>query len=416
MIAGVCWIAIVLTLAGLTQAAAAHGRSTSSSVWRIEPGLHPEAHIRVRVLVSDLQRAVAETQGLTADEIRIRPSAAIAVNDYLTEHVALFGGGSRCARFGPVIAAPSLDPSHLARRWSVRCVAAGPLVLNIDPFVEVVPSHFHLARAAMAGDRVIERIFALDNASFVLPEPGEDVGNSSASFREYVGLGIEHIATGVDHLLFLLALLLVGVSLAEMATIVTGFTVAHSVTLALGVLGWVEPRSAAIEALIGFSIAVVAIENFVLTVESTTRRRILIGTGVGVAAVTLAAVVGAFAVPVLALLGLGLFVLCYLGLLPRVDRPARLRWFVAFVFGLIHGFGFAGLLTEIGLPPGHLAPALLGFNLGVEMGQLALVALVWPLLRIAQRAGAVRYRRLVQLGSTPILAAGLYWFLIRSLA
>ncbi len=411
MAAGVCGLAV----AGSVEDSGAHGRSTSSSVWRIQPGLHPEAQVRVRVLVSDLQRAVVETQGLTADEIRNRPVASAAVNDYLTEHVALFGGGSRCAVRGPVTSVPSVDPSHLARRWRVRCAAAGPLVLNIDPFIEAVPSHFHLARAVIADGVVIERIFALDKSSFVLPKCGEDGSTGGASFREYVGLGIEHIATGVDHLLFLLALLLIGVSLREVATIVTGFTVAHSVTLTLGVLGWVEPRSAAIEALIGFSIAIVAIENFALTVGSTTRRRILTGTGAGLAGVTLAAAAGAVAVPVLALVGLGLFVLCYLGLVQRVDRPARLRWFVAFVFGLIHGFGFAGLLTEIGFPPGHMAPALLGFNLGVEVGQLVLVALVWPVLRVLQRLGSARYRRLVHLGSTPILAAGVYWFLSRSL-
>jgi hypothetical protein len=76
---------------------------------------------------------------------------------------------------------------------------------------------------------------------------------------------------------------------------------------------------------------------------------------------------------------------------------------------------FAGLLTEIGLPPGRLAAALLGFNLGVEAGQLALVALAWPLLYLALRGGRERRAVVAQLGSTPVLSAGLYWFLTRAL-
>jgi len=129
-----------------------------------------------------------------------------------------------------------------------------------------------------------------------------------------------------------------------------------------------------------------------------------------------AAALGALALPVSALLGIGLFALCSLGLQGRGEQPARMRWLVAFVFGLIHGFGFAGVLAEVGLPPGRTAAALLGFNLGVELGQLVIVALCWPLLWLAMRRAPAQRRLLIQLGSSPILAAGLYWFLGRSLA
>jgi hypothetical protein len=142
----------------------------------------------------------------------------------------------------------------------------------------------------------------------------------------------------------------------------------------------------------------------------------MLALGASLTAAALAAALGALALPASALLGVGLFALCSLGLLERLASPARLRWLVAFVFGLIHGFGFAGMLAEIGLPPGRVAAALLGFNLGVELGQLAIVAVTWPLLRILLRREPVQRRLLIQLGSTPILAAGLYWFLSRSLA
>jgi hypothetical protein len=257
-------------------------------------------------------------------------------------------------------------------------------------------------------------VFVLDAESQALD--GETGAAPAATrFRDYLALGVEHIATGFDHLLFLLALLLVGASVLEVATIVTGFTLAHSVSLALGVLGVVTPRPAAIEALIGLSIAVVALENFALTGGPAIRRRVmaLLVAGIGLAA--LGARSGRVAVPAVALVGVGLFACCYLGLLERAERPARMRWFVAFVFGLIHGFGFAGLLTEIGLPPGRLAATLLGFNLGVEAGQLVVVATAWPLLYLALRGGPERRAVVVQLGSTPVLVAGLYRFLTGSL-
>jgi len=84
------------------------------------------------------------------------------------------------------------------------------------------------------------------------------------------------------------------------------------------------------------------------------------------------------------------------------------------VFGLIHGFGFAGVLVEVGLPAGRLAPALLGFNLGVELGQLALVVLAWPVLRLALAADPIRRALRIQLGSAAVMVVGLYWFLTRA--
>jgi hypothetical protein len=394
--------------------AGAHGRSNSTSLWELEPGPMPAGRVLVRVRLSDLQRVLREVAGLTAFGIQLRPDATAAVDAYLTRHVALLAGESRCSVKGPVRGVPSADPTHLARSWRVQCLEAGPPVLRIDPFFEAAPGHFHLARATLGDGSQVERVFVLESPVFPLTAREASGGEAGAGFGDYLRLGIEHIATGADHLVFVLALLLVGASLAEVATIVTGFTVAHSVTLALGVLGVVEPLSAAIEALIGLSIVVVTLENFAITVGPSTRRAIVASLGGGVALAALASAAGFVAVPALTLIGVGVFALAYLGLLRHVERPGRLRWFVAFVFGLVHGFGFAGMLAEIGLPPGRVAAALFGFNLGVELGQLAVVAAVWPILHLAMRGGPERRRRLVHVGSVPILVAGLFWFLTRA--
>jgi hydrogenase/urease accessory protein HupE len=153
--------------------------------------------------------------------------------------------------------------------------------------------------------------------------------------RAYTTLGIEHILLGVDHLLFVLALLMIVAGWRKLMATVTAFTVAHSITLAAATLGWVSVPQSPVEAVIALSILFVAAE----IVHWRNGR-------------------------------------------PGITR--RKPWLVAFTFGLLHGFGFAGALMEIGLPEHVIPLALLFFNLGVEIGQLFFIAavfLAWALLR-----------------------------------
>ncbi|HIG18403.1 MAG TPA: aminotransferase class III-fold pyridoxal phosphate-dependent enzyme, partial [Candidatus Handelsmanbacteria bacterium] len=137
----------------------------------------------------------------------------------------------------------------------------------LEILLDVAPSHVHFARLSLPSGKVTERLLTEANPIWELPDvaqPGaaeagaEAVGSSVSS---YVLLGVGHILTGWDHLAFVLALLILAGSLGEMARVVTGFTIAHSVTLALAVMGFVHPQAAAVEALIGFSVALVAAEN-----------------------------------------------------------------------------------------------------------------------------------------------------------
>jgi len=402
----------LLALALAPAVAGAHARSTSTSSWDLSAD--GAARVVARVHWDDLQRVLPELGGVPSAALGVRADVAAAVDGYLLAHVRLLAGGEPCVPQGSPQPVPSVDPTLVARSWRLRCTHAEPLALRIDGFLEAAPAHLHIARLRGPEGRVLERVFVQGSSEQVIDAAREGTAAAGASFADYLALGVEHIATGLDHLVFLLALLLLGSSLFEVATIVTGFTLAHSVTLALGVLGVVTPLSSAIESLIGLSIAIVALENFALTTGRATRRGIAFALAASVLAAALASAFGWLSVPASALLGVGLFALCSLGLLERAASPARLRWFVAFVFGLIHGFGFAGVLVEIGLPPERLAPALLGFNLGVELGQLAIVALAWPLLRGLLSGAPARRRLLIQLGSSPILAAGLYWFLSRA--
>lgn len=149
---------------------------------------------------------------------------------------------------------------------------------------------------------------------------------------EYLALGVEHILLGIDHLLFVLALLLLVVGWRRLLGTVTAFTLAHSCTLVAAALGLVQVPGPPVEAAIALSIVFVA----------------------------------------------GEIVRARHG---RAGLSARAPWLVAFAFGLLHGFGFAGALSEIGLPQGHIPTALLFFNVGVEIGQLMFVAVVLEAIR-----------------------------------
>jgi hypothetical protein len=269
----------------------------------------------------------------------------------------------------------------------------------------------------MPGGAVLERVLSEAEPSWPLGEPraGADAAAEAhgTTLAGYVRLGVDHIATGWDHVAFVVALLLLAGSVREVAGLVTGFTVAHSVTLALAVLGVVRPAPAAVDALVGFSIALVAAENGWLLAGRGRGVPWLVTAGLLLLAGLRAA--GHGAVPVGALLGLALFSFCHFGLLERVERPARLRVAVAFAFGLVHGFGFAGVLSQMALPAERLVPALFGFNIGVELGQLAIVLLAWPLLHaLAQLRGGRPHDALAQVGSAAICGLGVFWFVTRA--
>jgi hypothetical protein len=188
------------------------------------------------------------------------------------------------------------------------------------------------------------------------------------TLRLYVGIGIGHILPdGLDHILFVLAVFLASVRVRALIWQISAFTVAHTVTLALAATGFITPSSSVVEALIAFTIAFVAIENLVFT-EMTWW------------------------------------------------RPA-----VVFGFGLIHGLGFAGFFGELGLPPGQFWSALIGFNVGVEIGQLSVIlvaAIVAYVLRrwLRDPAGVAGYRSwIVRPGSALIGLTGLWWGVTRLL-
>jgi hydrogenase/urease accessory protein HupE len=220
-------------------------------------------------------------------------------------------------------------------------------------------------RLALISTEHGERELVLDNS---VPEIAL-FGTESSVLQiigRFVAAGIEHIFLGYDHIAFLLAVILWGQRLWPLIKVVTAFTVAHSLTLSLAVLDVVRLPSSVVEPLIAATIVFVAAENFFV-------------------------------------------------------HDIRRRWRATFVLGLVHGFGFAGALREYGLPQSALVAALAAFNVGVEIGQVLIVAFIFPLLLWSDRIGNAkaahkgRHPALVYTCSAVILVFGLYLLIERTL-
>lgn len=292
---------------------------------------------------------VTEPLGLPADA---RPSVAQALTPAVAGYVAGWLAvapetGAACAAGAPRAAVAS-DPRFVAVEWQLQCAA--PLtraVLDFRGFFAVDQRHEAIVTVHAPGapaDAIVVRA-----AEPVLRvQLGEAMGLAG-----WIAAGVDHIWEGRDHVSFVLALLLVVMlvrggagwqtrpplaTLRRTATIITAFTVAHSLSLIAASLGWLSLPSRLVESLIAVSILYTAIENLV--------------------------------------------------------RPdVRWRFVLTFGFGLVHGLGFASVL-QVMLPPDHVIGPLLGFNVGVEIGQLVIVAIALPMAWLAARElGAERYRR-----------------------
>ncbi len=359
-----CAVALAWTLA-LAGSAWAHKPSDSYLVVTAQGGtLSGQWDIALR----DLDVAIgldADGDGrITWGEVRARHAEIAA---YASARLARRADGQPCTL---QVGAQQVD-SHTDGMYSVLPLAIGcpggalPQALEVDYtlFADIDPQHRGLLRLAAGGTtRTAVLGPQAPRQSFTLA--GAAPGSTWQQFVTYLREGVWHIWIGFDHILFLLSLLLpaVGVWKAsrwtpvdrlsqaswEVLRVVTAFTVAHSITLSLATLGWVSLPSRLVESAIAASVVLAALNNIWPLFQGR-------------------------------------------------------RWWVAFAFGLIHGFGFATVLADLGLPRDALALALLGFNLGVEAGQLAIVLVFLPLAFALRRTAF--YRRGVRVGGSLLIAA-----------
>jgi hydrogenase/urease accessory protein HupE len=360
--------ALLLALAwllGCATAAPAHQINLTNARLVLSPGRTVEVQVAMRG--SDADRAAGtrvfdEAAGLVQPAALAAASATIAA--YVRANTAVLGGNGISCRPGAANVAPDGDGVAVRITWSCEGVA-DPLRYRSTVLIDV----------SLDARQVVLIGAGPDAAQDLLDASRTETAFTAAAtpsllqvIGRYIEAGIGHIFLGYDHVAFLTAVVLWAWRLWPVVKVVTAFTIAHSITLSLAALDIARIPSSIVEPAIAASIVYVAAENF-------------------------------------------------------LSRDIEKRWRDTFGFGLIHGFGFASALKEFGLPRDTLVPALASFNLGVEIGQIAIVSLVVPALLEMDRLLAPSRRAVTETTrpafavyaiSAVIIGFGSYWFLART--
>jgi len=363
-------IAVLLHTAGW-----AHKPSDSYLTLRAAPG-GDDVTVRWDIALRDLDYVLELDRdgngALTWGEVRQRGDD---ITRYATTHLELKAGDKACnwESGGPMMLDKHSDGTYAVLALTGKCEGLDKgLKAKYSLLFDVDPSHRGLVQwVAPGSDSSQALVFAAESAeqSLALQPQG-----AWETLRQYIVEGTWHIWIGFDHILFLLSLLLPAVlvrrhnqwepapslraALIEVLKVVTAFTLAHSITLTLAALQVVSLPSRLVESTIALSVVLAALNNLRGTIE-------------------------------------------------------RRRWLLAFIFGLIHGFGFASVLADLGLPANALVLALVGFNVGVELGQVAIVLAFVPLAFWLRTT--VFYRRgVLTVGSLLVALIAAYWFVQRA--
>jgi hypothetical protein len=331
---------------------------------------------------------------------------------YVGQHVGAFSGDQACKMTeGPRPVAAAVG--YRRYEFAFECPSAEEIKVNSSAWFELVESHTNFAQIQTDDGSFIEQLITKDQQTL-------DVSASAASplqnagFLDFLLMGMKHIFTGVDHMSFMLGLVLISRRIRDLLFVVTGFTIGHSLTLALAVTGVLRPHPEFIDALVAFTIAMIGAENL----GDSTHRPLVVALGMGglMFALVGAKYLGAPVIlPTLLLVGAGIFGANYLMLTGHMRDAARVRLVMTLVFGLIHGFGFASDLLDMKLPTGRLVQLLVGFNSGVEVAQvivvLSAVLLAYMLSKVRL---AIPRPIFTDIAASFLVAEGLAWFLSRT--
>jgi len=413
------WAAVAAIVLALACAPLdAHERSESYSHWKYsEGGLSGVVTIRAR----EATRLTLPGEGFDS----LTPIFAAHVEKSLTATV----DDRPCELIRPASALES-EPGYIRVGVDMRCPSGSELRIRSDLFFDAAPAHDHFVYVESASGGSREAILTVAARTVTLElkaAPAE-----RARFWEFTLMGIEHIGTGIDHLAFLLALLLTARTARQVLVVVTGFTLGHSLTLSLAVVGLIQANRTAIEALIGLTIALAAAGNLVRG-EREGRMAALAAASICLSLLFVPSVLRPdMPAPLLAAIALGAASFIWLNAARPDGWSVASRFAMALGFGLVHGLGFANALRDLDLPRRMLVQTLVGFNVGVEIGQLSAVLLGAMLLRVAGRfwrgtpqsprtpsrgapsTAALRSEASALVLSAALLAAGTAWFLVRS--
>ncbi len=342
---------------------AAHAHTTDLSMSRISIGQNGLYDVKVTVSQADADRMFDANKDRLASQ-KTRPPGFLEtlMGQFLQARIALDNAhGVACTNEIVTVDDDPQNSDILTVHLHFDCSKVeGPIRFNPTRLLEThgpQAKHIFILAASTASETPRDIVLSYGDKPVTISTFAQSRWQAFAAFFL---AGMEHIVTGYDHLCFLIATVLWASRLWPVVKIVTAFTLSHSITLTLAALGWVTLPGAWVEIAVAATIIFVAVENF-------------------------------------------------------FSRNVETRWKQTFLFGFIHGFAFAGGLIEIGLPQTSLVPALIGFNSGVEIGQISVILALAPVLKWTDRftPDGTRSAKLVYALSALIALMGVYWLLER---
>ncbi len=387
----------------------AHYFSESFSKWNIVDN-KVEANFSLLTLESTRIFQVENYQKIMFEE---NLSETDVFKIYLSQHLKVSSEGKNCSLVDEIKELNSQEGS-LNLSLNFECPSSKEIKIINNALFNLVQSHIHIARIYIDNNLYTEKALFFNDQSIDLNEEKEN-NSFSNSFYKFFSLGLDHILSGYDHLLFILGLLLLVTNLKRLLLVITGFTIGHSLTLSLSVINIIQVKSSLVEALIGFTIMFVGLEY--LYKQNNDHRVSMIFI------ITLSLLLLIFGnlinpnFPYFLILGILLFSLGYFYLLKNLNSENNLLSIITIIFGLIHGFGFGGFLLGSKISSENIFSGLLGFNLGVEVGQIIFVLLILLIYKLLMTLKITKIIEVIKnLSFFAVVFFGFFFFIQRLIA
>ena len=387
----------------------AHYFSESFSKWNVVDN-KVEANFSLLTLESTRIFQVENYQKIMFEE---NLSETDVFKIYLSQHLKVTSEGKNCLLVDEIKELNSQEGS-LNLSLNFECPSNKEIKIINNALFNLVQSHIHIARIYIDNNLYTEKALFFNDQSIDLNEEKEN-NSFSNSFYKFFSLGLDHILSGYDHLLFILGLLLLVTNLKRLLLVITGFTIGHSLTLSLSVINIIQVKSSLVEALIGYTIMFVGLE-YLYKENNDHRVSMIFITTLSLLLLIFGNLINPN-FPYFLILGILLFSLGYFYLLKNLNSENNLLSIITIIFGLIHGFGFGGFLLGSKISSENIFSGLLGFNLGVEVGQIIFVLLILLIYKLLMTLKITKIIEVMKnLSFFAVVFFGFFFFIQRLIA
>ncbi len=387
----------------------AHYFSESFSKWNVVDN-KIEANFSILTLESTRIFQVENYQKIMFEE---NLSETDVFKIYLSQHLKVTSEGKNCSLVDEIKELNSQEGS-LNLSLNFECPSNKEMKIINNALFNLVQSHIHIARIYIDNNLHTEKALFFNDQSIDLNEEKEN-NSFSNSFYKFFSLGLDHILSGYDHLLFILGLLLLVTNLKRLLLVITGFTIGHSLTLSLSVINIIQVKSSLVEALIGYTIMFVGLE-YLYKQNNDHRVSMIFITTLSLLLLIFGNLINPN-FPYFLILGILLFSLGYFYLLKNLSSENNLLSIITIIFGLIHGFGFGGFLLGSKISSENIFSGLLGFNLGVEVGQIIFVLLILLIYKLLMTLKITKIIEVMKnLSFFAVVFFGFFFFIQRLIA